>query len=239
MKLYSWNKQTISINDNGKIKAIAPFFLVSDDKAHLFNSNNYTDLGNIFNIEELKNISSSIEMVTDNIKNKIEEKECHLTNMQKKLDNSLDRLEEMQNKIDELESIKNEYIKIINKADEYLKTVQEETDKYMDKLSLFQKQTDEKIKQANFAFNKANVQISDLIDQAENKTAAKYMTVRLNMDNIYNKYVNAISNKADECRKYAEISKKWATNPINMPVENNEYSAYHYATIIKNKGISK
>lgn len=43
MKLYSWNTQKISINDNGKIKTISPFFLVSDDKAHLFENSSYTD----------------------------------------------------------------------------------------------------------------------------------------------------------------------------------------------------
>ena len=68
-----------------------------------------------------------------------------------------------------------------------------------------EKTLDRKIKEAEFSFNKAQVNISDLMEQAENKVAAKYMAVRLNMDNIYNKYINAVSAKTDECKKYAEI----------------------------------
>ncbi len=110
------------------------------------------------------------------------------------------------------------------------------TKKYKETLSLFQKDTDTKIKEAEFSFNKAQVNISDLMEQAENKVAAKYMAVRLNMDNIYNKYINAVSSKTDECKKYADLSKKWACSPLNIPVENGLYSALHYAKISSSKG---
>lgn len=236
MKLYSWNTQKISINDNGKIKTISPFFLVSDDKAYLFENSSYTDLGSIFNIEELKAVSSNIEMVTSDIKDIVAEKTDNLVNMQETIENALNQLSEIQKNIQEIENLKAEYIKIINQAEEYKKFIQEETEKYMNQLSLFQENTDTKIKEAEFSFNKAKVNISDLMEQAENKVAAKYMAVRLNMDNIYNKYINAVSAKTDECRKYAEISKKWACSPVNVPVENGSYSALHYAALINNKG---
>lgn len=236
MKLYSWNTQKISINDNGKIKTISPFFLVSDDKAHLFDSSSYTDLGAVFNIDELKIISSNIEMVTNDIKDIIAEKTDNLINMQETIENSLNQLAAVQNTMQEIENLKNEYVKIINKAEEYKKSIQKETEKYMEQLSLFQNDTDNKIKEAEYSFNKAQVNISDLMEQAENKVAAKYMAVRLNMDNIYNKYINAVSAKTDESKKYAEISKKWACSPVNVPVENGSYSALHYAALINSKG---
>lgn len=74
------------------------------------------------------------------------------------------------------------------------------------------------------------------MEQVENKVGAKYMAVRLNMDNIYNKYINAVSSKTDECKKYADLSKKWACSPLNIPVENGLYSALHYAKISSSKG---
>ncbi len=236
MKLYSWNTQKISINDNGKIKTISPFFLVSDDKAHLFENNSYTDLGSFFNIGELKALSSNIEMVTNDIKDIVAEKTNNLINMQETIENTLNQLAAVQNTMQEIKNLKNEYVKIINQAEEYKKSIQEETEKYMEMLSMFQKDTDTKIKEAEFSFNKAHVNISDLMEQAENKVAAKYMAVRLNMDNIYNKYINAVSAKTDESKKYAEISKKWACSPVNVPVENGSYSALHYAALIKNQG---
>lgn len=236
MKLYSWNTQKISINDNGKIKTISPFFLVSDDKAHLFENNSYTDLGSFFNIGELKALSSNIGMVTNDIKDIVAEKTNNLINMQETIENTLNQLAAVQNTMQEIKNLKNEYVKIINQAEEYKKSIQEETEKYMEMLSMFQKDTDTKIKEAEFSFNKAHVNISDLMEQAENKVAAKYMAVRLNMDNIYNKYINAVSAKTDESKKYAEISKKWACSPVNVPVENGSYSALHYAALIKNQG---
>ena len=209
---------------------------VSDDKAHLFDSNSYTDLGAVFNIDELKIISSNIEMVTNDIKDIIAEKTDNLINMQETIENSLNQLAAVQNTMQEIENLKNEYVKIINKAEEYKKSIQKETEKYMEQLSLFQNDTDNKIKEAEYSFNKAQVNISDLMEQAENKVAAKYMAVRLNMDNIYNKYINAVSAKTDESKKYAEISKKWACSPVNVPVENGSYSALHYAALINSKG---
>lgn len=235
MKLYSWNTQKISINDKGKIKTISPFFLVSDDKAHLFENSSYTDLGTIFNIEELKAISLNIESVTNDIKDVVTEKTNNLINMQETLENAVNQLKTVEKSIQEIEQLKNEYIKIINQAEAYKNSIQEETEKYMEKLTAFQKNNDKKIKDTEFAFNKTKVNISDIMEQAENKVAAKYMAVRLNMDNIYNKYINAVSAKTDECKKYAEASKKWACAPVNMPVENGSYSAFHYASLIKSK----
>lgn len=236
MKLYSWNTQKISINDNGKIKTISPFFLVSDDKAHLFENSSYTDLGAVFNIDELKAVASNIEMVTNDIKDIVAEKTNNLINLQETVENSINQLEAVQKTIHEIENLKKEYTEIISQAEEYKNTIQKETEKYMEALTAFQKDTDTKIKEAEFAFNKTKVSISDLMEQAENKVASKYMAVRLNMDNIYNKYINAVSAKTDECKKYAEISKKWACAPVNVPVENGSYSALHYAALIKTKG---
>ena len=237
MKIYSWNTQKISINDNGQIKTIAPFFLVSDDKAALFENNNFTEIGSFFNIDEIKQISSDITAVSENINNTINEKTANLLLLQEKVENTFNKIENMIKELDELKSIKDTFLEINKKAEENYNNIKQETAKYIEQLSEFQNNTDEKIKSAETAFNKAKVDISDLMEQAENKVAAKYMAVRLNMENIYNKYINAAANHTDKCRQYAETSKKWATNPVNSPVENGEYSARHYAALAKNKEI--
>lgn len=236
MKIYSWNTQKISINDNGKIKTISPFFLVSDDKAYLFENDNYTDLGNLFNIDELKSVASHIEMVVNDIKDITAEKTENLVNISDKVENSIKQLETIEIRLKEIETLKTEYLNMISKAEEFKNSIQQAAEKYLEKLLLFQENTDIKIKNAEFSFNKAKVNITDLMEQAENKVAAKYMNIRLNMDNMYNKYINAVTNKTNECKKYAEISKKWACSPVNIPVENGSYSALHYAALLNNKG---
>lgn len=236
--MYSWNTQKISINDNGKIKTISPFFLVSDDKAHLFDNGSYTNLGSIFNVEELKAISENIEAVTGDIRDVIASKTEQLINMQEQLDSVLNKLSIMDDKMEELENIKNKYLEMLDKSNEYYNKVSVEMEEYIDKYNIFQKSIDEKIKEAEFSYNKAKVNISDLMEQAENKTAAKYTAFRLKMDNIYNKYINEVINRENECKKYAQTSKKWASNPINLPVEDGKYSARHYALLNKNQGVA-
>ena len=117
MKIYSWNTQKISINDNGQIKTIAPFFLVSDDKAALFENNNFTEIGSFFNIDEIKQISSDITAVSENINNTIDEKTANLLLLQEKVENTYNKIENMIKELDELKSIKDTFLEINNKAE--------------------------------------------------------------------------------------------------------------------------
>ena len=73
MKIYSWNSQKISINDNGKIKTLSPFLLVDENKAHLFNDNSFTNISDILNVEEMQNISQNIKLVISDFKDEIME----------------------------------------------------------------------------------------------------------------------------------------------------------------------
>ena len=40
-----------------------------------------------------------------------------------------------------------------------------------------------------------------------------------------------------KAHKYADICKKWASNPLNIPVEKNLYSARHYALLRSKKEV--
>ena len=134
-------------------------------------------------------------MITNDIKDIVAEKTNNFINMQEAVENAVNQLAAVEKSIQEIENLKNEYIKIINQAEEYKNSIKQETEKYIATLTAFQQDTDTKIKEAKFSFNKAQVNISDLMEQAENKVAAKYMAVRLNMDDIYNQYITAVSAK--------------------------------------------
>lgn len=229
MKIYSWNSQKISINDNGKIKTISPFFMVDENKSHLFQNSNFTEIANIFNIEEMQNISSNMQMIMGDLKDEIINKTQDLFSMQEKLEETILKINQIDEKIKEINEVKEKYDKTL----ENMENIFEHLKEYETKIDEKEQNIQENIKNIEKNINTLSVKTSDILEQAENKMASKYFNMRLSLEKIYEKYIAEIKNNAQICQKYAENSKKWATNPINIPVENNLYSARHYALLRK------
>lgn len=229
MKIYSWNSQKISINDNGKIKTISPFFMVDENKSHLFQNSNFTEIANIFNIEEMQNISSNMQMIMGDLKDEIINKTQDLFSMQEKLEETILKINQIDEKIKEINEVKEKYDKTLENMENIFENLKE----YETKIDEKEQNIQENIKNIEKNINTLSVKTSDILEQAENKMASKYFNMRLSLEKIYEKYMAEIKNNAQICQKYAENSKKWATNPINIPVENNLYSARHYALLRK------
>ncbi len=229
MKIYSWNSQKISINDNGKIKTISPFFMVDENKSHLFQNSNFTEIANIFNIEEMQNISSNMQMIIGDLKDEIINKTQDLFSMQEKLEETILKINQIDEKIKAINEVKEKYDKTLENMENIFENLKE----YETKIDEKEKNIQENIKNIEKNINTLSVKTSDILEQAENKMASKYFNMRLSLEKIYEKYMAEIKNNAEICQKYAENSKKWATNPINIPVENNLYSARHYALLRK------
>ena len=229
MKIYSWNSQKISINDNGKIKTISPFFMVDENKSHLFQNSNFTEIANIFNIEEMQNISSNMQMIMGDLKDEIINKTQDLFSMQEKLEETILKINQIDEKIKAINEVKEKYDKTL----ENMENIFEKLKEYENKIDEKEKNIQENIKNIEKNISTLSVKTSDMLEQAENKMASKYFNMRLSLEKIYEKYIAEIKNNAQICQKYAENSKKWATNPINIPVENNLYSARHYALLRK------
>lgn len=229
MKIYSWNSQKISINDNGKIKTISPFFMVDENKSHLFQNSNFTEIANIFNIEEMQNISSNMQMIMGDLKDEIINKTQDLFSIQEKLEETILKINQIDEKIKEINEVKEKYDKTLENMENIFENLKE----YETKIDEKEQNIQENIKNIEKNINTLSVKTSDILEQAENKMASKYFNMRLSLEKIYEKYMAEIKNNAQICQKYAENSKKWATNPINIPVENNLYSARHYALLRK------
>lgn len=229
MKIYSWNSQKISINDNGKIKTISPFFMVDENKSHLFQNSNFTEIANIFNIEEMQNISSNMQMIMGDLKDEIINKTQDLFSMQEKLEETILKINQIDEKIKAINEVKEKYDKTLENMENIFENLKE----YENKIDEKEKNIQENIKNIEKNISTLSVKTSDILEQAENKMASKYFNMRLSLEKIYEKYMAEIKNNAQICQKYAENSKKWATNPINIPVENNLYSARHYALLRK------
>ena len=229
MKIYSWNSQKISINDNGKIKTISPFFMVDENKSHLFQNSNFTEIANIFNIEEMQNISSNMQMIMGDLKDEIINKTQDLFSMQEKLEETILKINQIDEKIKEINEVKEKYDKTLENMENIFENLKE----YENKIDEKEKNIQENINNIEKNISTLSVKTSDILEQAENKMASKYFNMRLSLEKIYEKYIAEIKNNAQICQKYAENSKKWATNPINIPVESNLYSARHYALLRK------
>ena len=233
MKIVSWNTQKISINDNGKIRTLSPFFLVSDEYMHLFNSNNFTEVGNIFNIEEMQNISSNMQMIMGDLKDEVINKTQELFSMQEKLEETILKINQIDEKIKEINEVKEKYDKTLENMENIFENLKE----YEKKKNEKEKNIQENIKNIEKNISTLSVKTSDMLEQAENKMASKYFNMRLSLEKIYEKYIAEIKNNAQICQKYAENSKKWASNPLNIPVEKNLYSARHYALLRSKKEV--
>ena len=233
MKIVSWNTQKISINDNGKIRTLSPFFLVSDEYMHLFNSNNFTEVGNIFNIEEMQNISSNMQMIMGDLKDEIINKTQDLFSMQEKLEETILKINQIDEKIKAINEVKEKYDKTLENMENIFENLKE----YENKINEKEKNIQENIKNIEKNISTLSVKTSDMLEQAENKMASKYFNMRLSLEKIYEKYIAEIKNNAQICQKYAENSKKWASNPLNIPVEKNLYSARHYALLRSKKEV--
>lgn len=233
MKIVSWNTQKISINDNGKIRTLSPFFLVSDEYMHLFNSNNFTEVGNIFNIEEMQNISSNMQMIMGDLKDEIINKTQDLFSMQEKLEETILKINQIDEKIKAINEVKEKYDKTLENMENIFENLKE----YENKINEKEKNIQENIKNIEKNISTLSVKTSDMLEQAENKMASKYLNMRLSLEKIYEKYIEEIKQNVQSSQKYAGICKKWASNPLNIPVEKNLYSARHYALLRSKKEV--
>ncbi len=233
MKIVSWNTQKISINDNGKIRTLSPFFLVSDEYMHLFNSNNFTEVGNIFNIEEMQNISSNMQMIMGDLKDEVINKTQELFSMQEKLEDTLTKISQINTQINEISQIREKYESILKNIENSFENIKS----YENKLDENMKNTVDKLNNAAKNADNLSVKTADILEQAENKMASKYLNMRLSLEKIYEKYIEEIKQNAQSSQKYADICKKWASNPLNIPVEKNLYSARHYALLRSKKEV--
>lgn len=205
MKIYSWNSQKISINDNGKIKTISPFFMVDENKSHLFQNSNFTEIANIFNVEEMQNISSNMQMIMGDLKDEIINKTQDLFSMQEKLEETILKINQIDEKIKEINEVKEKYDKTLENMENIFKNLKE----YETKIDEKEKNIQENIKNIEKNINTLSVKTSDILEQAENKMASKYFNMRLSLEKIYEKYIAEIKNNAQNmpkiCRKQQKM----------------------------------
>lgn len=232
MKIYSWNSQKISVNDNGKIKTLSPFFLADESKAHVFENSNFTEIASIFNVEEMQNISNNMKMIMGDLKDEIISKTQEMILMQNTLEDTVLKISKIDEKINEITLIKEKYDNLLKNMEQIFENIKA----YESILENKEKSIQESISNIEKKINTLSVRASDILEQAENKMASKYFNMRLSLEKVYEKYINEIKENVINCQHNAEISKKWACNPLNIPVENSLYSARHYA-LLRNKEV--
>ena len=84
-----------------------------------------------------------------------------------------------------------------------MENIFEKLKEYENKIDEKEKNIQENIKNIEKNISTLSIKTSDMLEQAENKMASKYFNMRLSLE------------------------------PINIPVENNLYSARHYALLRK------
>ncbi len=227
--LYSNNK--IKIRSAYKSKEFNSFVLCSDnEELELLKSAGYKEVSEIYDIEEMRRISSNIDNKSELIEldlNKIEDIICLLDNkidnLEKKSDDLSALIEEYSSKLNEytykMETVSDFYNRIIsisenlnNKLSDFDTVLIEKTNEHIENYESFIENTNERAKQSML----------------------EYTELESKLQNRFDIIIEHLKSFVSECKKYSEISRQWASNPFNVVVNDNLYSSRHYAEISKN-----
>lgn len=227
--LYTNNK--ISVMSDNKLKEFDTFILCDDDnEIELLKQAGCSEVSEIYNIEEMNIISKSIDEKVDYVKTKsltidniittlntkISELENSNLNLSVLVEEYSSKFIDIQTKLEKINQI---YSSIVSISETLSNKLENFDDVLMEK-------TNEKIEEFENSIEKTK-------DNAEYQLS-RYNEYETRLQNILNAGKDFLKELSTESMHYAEMSKKWACNPVNILVDDKNYSSRHYAEINKN-----
>lgn len=226
--LYTDNK--IKISSSNISKEFNSFILCNDKELELLKSAGYNEVSEIYDIEEMRRISSNIDNKSELIEldlNKIEDIICLLDN---KIDNLEKKSADLSKLLEEYSSKFNEYTHKMEIINDFYNRILSISENLNNKLSDFDTVLIEKTNK--YIENYENF-IEDTNDRAKH-TMIEYAELENKLQKRFDIIIEHLKSFVSECKKYSEISRQWASNPFNVVVNDNLYSSRHYAEISKN-----
>lgn len=229
MKLYVLDKHKVSLMNNGKVISYQPFIMVNDEDSSLFEKAGYTLADTIFDVTELREISSKIESISKGIEDKLQLNYSELESLKTDIKSFCDYGDKLKNNLLQIESIK-EYAEdfhqnIEDNKIEIAERFKELENRLSIKESDFNKEYDLKTADLNNLLSlieKGEIEISE-------RLKAQYDLMTRKMVDFYSVFKDEAEKFLEEMRVLTDLSRKWAVNPVNVPVEQGKYSARHYA----------
>lgn len=232
MKAFISKTNKLSISVNSGIKDFYPIYLVPDDMAGVIsNLPEVEDIGKLFDIDTIKNISSEIDadlqyvqLMRDaviSIRDNMLKQMNDLAIMQDRILSMINNVNSQQKDIDsrlmETAEISKEVMKVKLNGEE-------EANKF---LTIINKKQDEITKSSEHLSERIRNEMRDTVNTIENtkeNIEKRFKSAEQSMKNSLNEYT-------EKCNEAVNLAKKWASNPEGVPVDNGLFSAYHYAKL--------
>lgn len=229
MKLYVLDKHKISFMNNGSVHSYKPFILVSDEDCSMFEKSGYTLIDTIFDVDELRLIAEKIENISKDIDNKLSKSMSEYERLNTEIKSFCDYADNLKTNLSSLDNVK-EY------ADNFWHNMENKSSLIEEKFKELEKQLYDINENFNEFIEIKKAEINNflmLIENAEKDVSERintqYYLMKKEMNDIYNSFHNEADELLKEMRELSDLSRKWAVNPVNVPVEQGKYSARHYA----------
>ena len=229
MKLYVL-KDKINIVDGRSEKSFHPFILANEQDSHLFENGNYELIDTVFNINEIKNIQEEIKDFIDKFYQKIDINKLNsdiknIYTVEKNIKEQLEYLQNMKNSLDKsIQTLNNMEEKIHITYNSMLNNITINLEKY-----------ENIVEESKDSQNKMFTYIQKIEKEAGRDILSKYINIKEDLDKEYKKIINELRDIKNDTKLYMDMSRKWAVNPLNIPVGNGEYSAKHYALLLQGR----
>lgn len=230
MKLLYCNEK-IKFNLGQKNTEYEKIILCSDEDAPFLINAGYKEVSSMYDVEALKTISDEVNKNISSFNEKVSSLESLSSSLNETKTNLDDKLVTYDNKLNEL----NDLINSFNDKYSNIETIYNKVISFNTDFTLKVEEFNNKI----ISISKEKIDDADatisLLNNEINKTIQEYVETKDSFTKEIKTLIEQSENNVELSKEYAETSKKWACNPVNVPVENGLYSSLHYSSIQNNK----
>lgn len=229
MKLYVLDKHNVSIMDKGVVRTYKPFIIAQDEDSSLFEKSGYVLIDTLFNINDLREISNKIESIYCDVDKKLLDSMSELEILKTDIKSFCDYGSKLKDNLAKIEEVKLYADNFFQQIDKDKSLIEEKFKELENKLNSkeedFNKQLD--LKEADL--NNLLILIEKAEKEISERIKSQYDLMKQEMTDFYNLFKAEADSILQEMKRLSDLSRKWAVNPINVPVEQGKYSARHYA----------
>lgn len=230
MKVYISKNSVLKIASSKGVKVFHPFYIVNDeDIEDMSKLNGLEDIGTLFDLQQLNSMSqeinNKIDKFNENI-NTIKQAETKTKTLLDEASGNIHRLNKVAEVLDYTQACIDDTIERLITVTEIVEEIDlngtEEAETFK---SVINKESDRILNNLHTISKSFKEEITYKLKEME----AFYNTVNLTLDKKIKDFETKVERYDTEMKKMLELSKKWACNPANIPVEDGLFSAKHYA----------
>ena len=229
MRVFAHKKEIVILTSNGTLKKYSPFLICHDDEAEQLKKIGYEEVSELYNLLQIQALTEEVKAIKQEI---IAEKE-NIKGLKQEIELSKASIDNYKNEISNYTLKLNDYIStflhFVNEINSLYQECKEQTISVEEAVLKFNTEVN-KITSSNIA------ELETQLTKLNNDTATNVSHFKDLTEIFINTHKDSLAQIKDSIATAEEVlatCKKWASNPVGVPVEDNLYSARHYATVNK------